>query len=418
MTHNVHHTQSVNPKDLETKLRWENFKLLISINLLKIDDPIDASKKFRNCFLKLNESPTPPSDCFSKLSETPTENDEEFIERCKLEAKQVYDILIQMGERSTRSIRCNFHWKTVLFGEEQFYQDTEKNEKLFYYGIIKPRRALHLMKADVIVSHWAAKKKRLDEKLQWWQDFLDIQQWRRDHRPEFAKNENMERQRYSHDPQFTANLKKLTDWKEYQVYFQRGIDRLKRGMKKDRRAVEAIQRNGPEMNWNTELRKFRGSSHENWLNNIEKWREKLAAEKKRLEWVKKQFPMILSKCVILLMKLSISRRQMEEKSELEVKQVYNILMDMGGRPRRPILLIFNIHNVEHTNEHFHVVCYWENECNQFEKELKEWKKFLDYRQKKNGWENENATEKTTICKEPDPNKYLKKLSSISIFEDR
>lgn len=50
-----------------------------------------------------------------------------------------------------------------------------------------------------------------------------------------------------------SKLKNLKDWKEYQVYFQRGIDRLKGGMERDRRAVEAIQRNDPEMNWSTGL---------------------------------------------------------------------------------------------------------------------------------------------------------------------
>ncbi len=57
----------------------------------------------------------------------------------------------------------------------------------------------------------------------------------------------MERQRYQHDPQLTASLKKGTDWKEYEAYFQKGIDRLKRGMEGDRRAVKAIQRKDAEV---------------------------------------------------------------------------------------------------------------------------------------------------------------------------
>ena len=93
----------------------------------------------------------------------------------------------------------------------------------------------------------------------------------------------MEQQRYPHNPHLTASLNKLTDWKEYQAYFQRGINQLKRGMEEDRQAIEAIQRNDPEVDWSTGLRKFRGSSHEGWLNNIERRREKLAAEEKRLE---------------------------------------------------------------------------------------------------------------------------------------
>ncbi len=192
----------------------------------------------------------------------------------------------------------------------------------------------------------------------------------------------MERQRYPHDPQLTASLNKLTDWKEYQAYFQWGIDRLKRGMEGDRRAVEAIQRNDPEVDWSTGLGKFRGSSHEGWLDSIERRREKLAAEEKRLEWVKKQLPAVLSECAASLMELPTSRRQMEEKSELEAKKVYNTLMDTGGRPSRRIRPVPDIHDAEHTDKHVHALCHWQGECGQFEEELREWKKFLDYRQKK------------------------------------
>ena len=82
------------------------------------------------------------------------------------------------------------------------------------------------------------------------------------------------------------------------------------------------------------------------------------------------------------MELPTSRRQMEEKSELEAKKVYNTLMDTGGRPSRRIRPVPDIHDAEHTDKHVHALCHWEGECGQFEEELREWKKFLDYRQKK------------------------------------
>ena len=302
------------------------------------------------------------------------------MERFKLEAKQAYDTLIQMGGRPTRPIRCNLNWKTVLFGGEKFYQETEEDEEVFYYGTDKPRRAAHPTEASVIVSHWVAEKKRLDEELQRWQDFLDSQQRRREHHPEFAREEDMERQRYPQDPDLTASLKKLKNWKEYQAYFQKGIDRLKRGMEEARRAVEAIQRKDPEVVVNKG--KVRGRSDEDWLDSIEEQREKLAAEEKRLEWVKKQIPAVLSECTVSLTELSTSRRQIEERSELEAKQVYTTLVDTGGRPTRPIRPVPDVYDAEHTDEHVHALCHWEGEWSLFEEELREWKKFLDYRQKK------------------------------------
>lgn len=77
----------MNLEDLKAKLRCEDFKLLILISLLKINDSTDASGNFRNYSLRLNESLISLSNYFSRLSETLIKDDREFIERCKLEAK-------------------------------------------------------------------------------------------------------------------------------------------------------------------------------------------------------------------------------------------------------------------------------------------------------------------------------------------
>lgn len=81
-------------EDLKVKLRYEDFKLLILISLLKINDSTNASGNSRNYSLRLNESLISLFNCFSRLSETLIEDDKKFIEQCKLEAKQVYNTLI------------------------------------------------------------------------------------------------------------------------------------------------------------------------------------------------------------------------------------------------------------------------------------------------------------------------------------
>ncbi len=118
------------------------------------------------------------------------------------------------------------------------------------------------------------------------------------------------------------------------------------------------------------------------MRTIERQREWLAAEEKRSEWVKQQLPAVLSECAASLMGAPTSCRQMEERSEFEASRVYITLVDTGGRPTHPIRPLPDIREREHMDEHLHVLCYWEGECNQFEEELREWKKFLDYRQKK------------------------------------
>ena len=83
---------------------------------------------------------------------------------------------------------------------------------------------------------------------------------------------------------------------------------------------------------------------------IPRRQEKLAAEEKRLEWVKKQLPAVLSECAVSLMELPTSRRQMEERSELEAKRVSTTLMETGGRPTRPMRPVADIREREHTDE--------------------------------------------------------------------
>ena len=122
--------------------------------------------------------------------------------------------------------------------------------------------------------------------------------------------------------------------------------------------VEAIQQKDPEVVVNKG--KVRKRTDKSWLRTIEEQREKLEAEEKRLEWVKKQLPAVLSKCAASLMKLSTSCCQMEERSELEAKQVYNTLMDTGGRSSYPIRPMPDIHDAKCKDEHVHALCHWES----------------------------------------------------------
>lgn len=311
-----------------------------------------------------------------------SEPPEVIAESNKFLAKEAYDTLIQIGGRSTRPIRPVPPWKKVLIQGDLCYRYAEEIEVLFYSTWYGNSRGLDsgLTEADYIVAHWGAECRQFREELRRWQDFLDTQQWRREHRPEFAREENMERQRYPHDLHLTASLKKLKDWKEYQVYFQRGINRGKDRIEGARQAVEAIKRKDPEVVANKG--KVRGRDDKDWLGFIETKREWVAAEEKRLEWVKQQLPAVLSECAASLMEMPASRREMELRSELEAREVFNALVETGGRPTRPIRPVSDRQERDHADEHLRILCHWQGECSQFEEELGEWKKYQEYRQKK------------------------------------
>ena len=117
--------------------------------------------------------------------------------------------------------------------------------------------------------------------------------------------------------------------------------------------MEAIQRTDPELYVNKRGR----NDKRDWLDAIERQREKLPAEEKRLEWVKKQLSVVLSECAASLIELPISRRQIKERSELKAKQVYNTLINTGGRSSHSIRPMPDIHDSEHMNEYVHALCH-------------------------------------------------------------
>lgn len=248
---------------------------------------------------------------------------EVIAESNKSFAEEAYHTLIQMGGRPPRSIRPVQPWKKVLIWGDLCYRYAEEIEVLFYSTWQGNSRSLrsYLTEVGYIGAHWQAEGSQFREELRRWQDFLDTQQWRREHRPEFAREEDIERQRYPHDPQLTASLKKLNDWKEYRTYFQRGIDREKGRIEVARRAVEAIERKDPEVVANNG--KARGRSYEAWLDLTGRKYEWLAAEEKRLEWVKQQLLTFLPECAASLMGAPTSLREMELRSKLEAEEVFN-----------------------------------------------------------------------------------------------
>lgn len=127
-----------------------------------------------------------------------------------------------------------------------------------------------------------------------------------------------------------------------------------------RRAVETIQRKGPEVVLNKG--QVRGRDGQDWLSTIEKQRELLAAEGKRLEWIKQQLLAVLSEYTALLIGAPNSRREMEEGNELEAKRDFNSLVETGGRLTRPIRSVTDSQERDHTDEHLHVLCHWLCEC--------------------------------------------------------
>ncbi|KAL8711502.1 MAG: hypothetical protein Q9220_004160 [cf. Caloplaca sp. 1 TL-2023] len=316
-----------------------------------------------------SETPCPPSD-------------EEAAEQSKVEAKEAFDALIRLGGRPTGPIRSNPRWKIVYVDGERCYQDAEEDETIFYscwYGG-EPSCKTSLTEAGFIAQYWNEEKNRCQEELRRWQEFRNSQQRRRERQPDQTREKDTGRQLYQQDTQLTASLTELQDWKEYQAYFQRAINRCERQMEKCRQAIEAIHRKDSEAVSHTGgVQKLRNGR---WLDRIESHLKWLPAEEKRLTWVKQQLPAVLLERAALMNEQPASRCIMVERSELEAKRVFHTLVEMGGRPSRPIRAVDDNQEREHADRHLDTLCHWEGEFSQFDEELREWKKFLEYQEKK------------------------------------
>ncbi|KAL8869032.1 MAG: hypothetical protein Q9174_004579, partial [Haloplaca sp. 1 TL-2023] len=255
----------------------------MSLRIFSIEDKPNLTPEIWEKF-RLSKSAEPEREWSLEGDETPGPDPPEIITvRVEAAAKEAYNTLIQMGGRPTRSIRFNPRWKTVLLDGDLVYQDAEEVEALFL-DLRSSGPGSSWTEAEFIAAHWGAECRQFREEFQRWRDFCDIQQRRREHRPDYAREENVERQRYPQDPHLTASLKKLKDWKEYQTSFRDSINRFESWIENIRQEVEALEgkdHNAKEKSIDTDV---------SMLHRMERNLEKLAGEEKRLEWAKQQLP--------------------------------------------------------------------------------------------------------------------------------
>lgn len=133
------------------------------------NDHIDVTNKHKNHRFKLSE--------FSNFKEVNYSmkkcyifkfNLEKYIDENKIEIKKFYDILIQINEKSTRSIRFNSRWNKILIEKKLWYVNFEEIEMLFYDDF-KSQVNFWSTETKFIVRHWKAKRKQLIKKLRRWQ---------------------------------------------------------------------------------------------------------------------------------------------------------------------------------------------------------------------------------------------------------
>lgn len=223
------------------------------------------------------------SECAASLSEAPVSR--RWMEAsCEADARRIYQTLMEMGGRPTRSIRA--------------VPDVSSREPMDQH--------LH------VLCHWEGEHSQFEEELRQWKEFLD-------HRPRPDEDGSCEMQ-----PQATESLSTLDLWKECQKFQQSKIDIAKqwvdhchREMKDDMYRMKAAIKGGLAMlerfanydDWHVhEARSDTLCYHENVEYSrfrIEETQEQVERTMARLEWIKQQRSAILAECAVPTAEVSI-----------------------------------------------------------------------------------------------------------------
>ena len=232
------------------------------------------------------------------------------------------------------------------------------------------------------------------------------------------KQVNLQQHELERESRFTANLTLLKDWRQFRTYRERRfVDYHRRRIKGCEGRLQALQR---EMD---------DATTDKIRENLSRRREKIRSEifcqqldlgRKEilLKRVKQQLPAILSECIDSASGLSTSRHRLEETCELEARQIYNTLIEMGGRPSRPMRPPSNAWNSEQTDDLLHILYHWDNEYLQFEEELDIWKKFRNWQRQPREGKQENGTQGNAEPEQLEPwsSESLAKLNDWKDFQ--
>ncbi|MCJ1241032.1 hypothetical protein MMC14_009036 [Varicellaria rhodocarpa] len=397
-----------------------------------------------------------------KLRSSPTPGWDE--EETQLQAEWAWETLSKMGGRPTRAILYDTTRETKVADGYIYFRDEDGLEH-------------SINEHNYNCLHWTLERERFNQELNDWKDFRKDQQrvrerqqtdgvtkngepQHRERRPhtftledqkasELARDRyeqelkdwkesrdaqrlanhsqqgkgaekevNLQQQEHERELRLTASLTMLKDWRQFRTYRERRfVDYHRRRIKGCEGQLRALQR---EMDNATTDKTRENLSHRREKIRSEIFCQQLDLGRKEilLKRVKQQLPAILSECIDSTSGLPTSRRRLEEACELEARQLYNTLIEMGGKPSRSIRPPSNAWNPERTDDLLHILHYWDNEYLQFEEELDLWKKFRNWQrqpresQQENGMKGNAEPEQLEQC----PSESLAKLNDWKYFQ--
>ena len=232
------------------------------------------------------------------------------------------------------------------------------------------------------------------------------------------KSVNLQQQEHERELRLTASLTLLKDWRHFRTYRERRfVDHHRRKIKGCEGRLRSLQHETDEA-VTDEIRKSLSHRRKKIRSEIFCQQLDLGRKEILLKRVKQQLPAILSECIDSTSGSPTSRRRLEEKCELEARQLYNTLIEIGGRPSRSIRPPSNAWNPERTDDLLHILRHWDNEYLQIEEELDLWKKFRNWQRQPRESQQENEMQRNAEPEQLDqwPSENLTKLNDWKDFQ--
>ncbi|KAL9015208.1 MAG: hypothetical protein Q9173_000178 [Seirophora scorigena] len=301
---------------------------------------------------------------------------------CKVAAKLVYEALIQLGGRPSRPIRSRPIWESKGIygrcsgGTDKARKQYQAGQGQYYYG----REEVHEFgenETKWVRNTWEKELEQFAVELRDWQDFLAYQHDARESQQSDPADAGADTLLQPQDELLKACRTKLKNWREYRLWHRSAIGALEE-------KIEMLRQI-----YGVHLLNLRGGRWKTPQSEFIQYLDALPVLKSRLQWVEEQLDEVLLECTSSLSTTPLSRRRFEESCEADVKRVYQILRELGGRPTRAIQSVPNTWDPQPADAHLSVLRHWENEYQQIEEELREWKEFLGYYQKLQVVGNEN-----------------------------
>lgn len=201
-----------------------------------------------------------------------------------------------------------------------------------------------------------------------------------------AKDADPQQQEHEREERFTASLKLLKDWREFRTYRELKVNLEWEGIQLCGSQLYLIHQELDEAESEDKRKELDGRRRKILEKNytlqdhLGRTGKRLRKKELLLKRVRQQLPAILSECIDSTSGSPLFRCRLKESYELAVRQLYDTLIEMGGRPSRPIQPAPSALKSKRTDKFLHVLRHWDDEYLFFEHELDVWKKFRKWQQ--------------------------------------